>query len=181
MSNAAARRLHLSANTRPQHSSAFQPSPGFLLFEVVAVRWIIGILAVAIVVGWVACQVNISEAITDNHVVHTVWRHTANGWEKVSALSGLKFQPSAVTDVWNSHPHPVVIASLVAMLSLMALVAFNPATKPVLKTYKLFRANDSKAAENHALNPHCGQLELRSRAWYEQANSPAIEVEIFQR
>ncbi len=165
-----ARRLHLPSNTRPQHSSASHHRRDFQNSRVFAVRWIIGIIAVAIVVGWVACQVNISEAISDSHVVHTVWRHTATGWERVTALSGLKLQPSAVTDVWNTHPHPVIIASLVAMLSLMALIAFNPAKKPVLKTYKISEQS-SQADELHGLNPHCGQLELRSRAWYDEANS----------
>ena len=142
-----------------------------LLFEVFAVRWIIGIIAVVIVLGWVAYQIDISEVITDNHVVQTVWRHTANGWEKVSALSGLKFQPSAITDVWNTHPHPVVIASLVAMLSLMALIAFNPAKRPDLNEPKI-PARLAKSAGSTTPAPHCGELELRSRAWYEQANLP---------
>ena len=132
-------------------------------------RWIIGIIAVAIVVGWIACQVNITEVISDNHVVHTVWRHTTTGWERVSALSGLKIQPSAVTDMWNSHPHPLVIASLVALLSLMALVAFNPAKRPMVQTERI--TEEFAKADASKFGPHCGQLELRSRAWYEQANS----------
>ncbi len=166
-----AQRLHLPSHTRPQHSLAFHHRRDFQNSRVLAVRWIIGIIAVAIVVGWVTCQVNIADVITDNHVVHTVWRHTAAGWEKVSALSGLKFQPSAITDVWNTHPHPVIIASLVAMLSLMALIAFNPAKRPVLEEPKL-PARLVKSADSTMPAPHCGELELRSRAWYEQANLP---------
>jgi hypothetical protein len=133
------------------------------------VRWIIGILSTVIVLGWIACQIDIQEVFnTDSHVVQTVWRHTAAGWEKVSALSGLKFSPSAVTDVWNSHPHPVIIASLVALLSLMALVAFNPAKRPAdlpATPVKL-----SKIAHSTSEHPTTGQLELRSREWYDQAN-----------
>ena len=134
-------------------------------------RRITGIIAAVIVLGWVACHIDISEAITDNHVVHTVWRHTASGWEKVSALSGLKFQPSAVTDVWNSHPHPAIIASLVAMLSLMALIAFNPARRPVV-TPPPSPARLSKSDESAVPPPKCCDLELRSRAWFDQANLP---------
>ena len=140
-------------------------------------RWIIGILAVVIVLAWVGYQMDISEAInTDSHVVQTVWRHTANGWEKVSALSGLKFQPSAITDFWDTHPHPLVIASLVAMLSLMALVAFNPARRPGVDKH-LVPLRMIKASDKRVPVSVFGEQELRSRVWLEQANLQAVEVE----
>lgn len=144
-------------------------------------RWIIGILAIVIVLAWVGYQMDISEAIkTDSHVVQTVWRHTANGWEKVSALSGLKFRPSAITDFWETHPHPLVIASLVAMLSLMALVAFNPARRPGVEKHLVPRRL-IKASDKQVPVFVYAEQELRSRAWLEQANLQAAEAKSSKR
>ena len=55
----------------------------------------------------------------------TQWRHTADGWEKVSALWGTEH--ATIANVWSVQPHPLVLSLFIGLFSTLLLVAFSPA------------------------------------------------------
>ena len=99
--------------------------------EIGIVRLVIGFSLILWGIGWLACQVegtpvskatmnkapmNKATVVTDDH-----WVRTADGWEKTGQWTlGPKHAPTL---------HPLVVASLEGMFSLIALIAFCP-TRP---------------------------------------------------
>ena len=95
-------------------------------------RWIVAITAILVCTGWFSCQFDVPIGGSVHRASITEWRRTVDGWEKVAVRSN---EVSVLTDhiasvvpgdIWVSHPHPLVLSLLLAMLSALALVAFSP-------------------------------------------------------
>lgn len=120
--------------------------------EIAPVRGIIFLVAALIVLGWIAYQTDFSTSAGDAHVGDT-WRQTTKGWERLYELSGLKSPPSAVVELWQTHPNPVLVAMFVALFATLVLVAFCPSQRRAQPKKKL------------TMPESVGEIELRSRAW----------------
>ncbi len=90
-------------------------------------RWIIGIAAALVCLGWLACQIELADADVRPPRQEDGWRRTVGGWERLVTL-----QPSAAQagnlPIWRSHPHPLVATLLLIMLSVTLLVASTEGT-----------------------------------------------------
>ncbi len=114
-------------------------------------RIVLGTVAAVLLLGYLAYRWEVPVALPFQDGPTTQWRRTVHGWEKVSALGITAGAADPVLDLWNTHPHPAVVSALVALLSLLALVACSPTrSQPTKRAFKL---------------PANGEIELRSRAW----------------
>lgn len=84
-------------------------------------RWILGIVVVLLLGGWLACQIEMTSAHAGQPRIEDGWRRTTRGWERLVSLK----TPSAsgVVPFWRLHPHPFVATLLLVMLSVLLLVA----------------------------------------------------------
>ncbi len=120
-------------------------------------RWIPTIVLLIVLAGWMVYHLDDSP-IANTPFVASMWRHTVDGWEKVSDLSRAHFSESAAVDLWSVHPHPIIVSLLVAIVSLMALVAFAP-TKSRGKSPRV-RLKTTIAQP--------GELKLQTRTWLDE-------------
>jgi hypothetical protein len=85
-------------------------------------RWIVGIAAMLLCLGWVACQIELVSANVQQPRPDDGWRRTTIGWERLAPIQkSSRPQP----EFWWSHPHPLTATLLLVMLSLLLLVAFT--------------------------------------------------------
>jgi hypothetical protein len=125
------------------------------------VRWITAIVVLLGIACWAAYRIDFPSKIADSPAAETTWRHTAAGWEKLPPAGGTAPAFGDIKDAVTASPHPAIVALFVALLSLLILVALTP---------------DPPRKAGAELNPSClpvGQLTLRSREWFEQANLPS--------
>ena len=125
-----------------------------------SVRWIVGILLAVAIIGWFACRFETPTTDTRNPRVPTQWRRTADGWEKVSALSTATPEQRAANELAANSPHPVIMSMFVGLLSVLVLVAFSPATQ-------FHRTRPPRSTSV----PELAELPLRSRAWLADSKS----------
>lgn len=118
-------------------------------------RGIVYIAAAIIVVGWIAYRTELAISVESGQMVDT-WRQTTKGWERLYELSGLRSPPSAVIEIWQTHPNPVLVATFVALFATLLLVAFCPSQR---------RMQPKKFTVPEGV----GEVELRSRAWLKDA------------
>jgi hypothetical protein len=129
-----------------------------------SVRWIVGIILLLFVVGWLACQLEVSATNTVIQVVPTLWRHTARGWERMTPSPAPPTQSS--NEFWAIHPHPLILTLLEGMLSVLVLVAFSPAN---LSSSSAQQLAPHGSRQQNPLRKHLaklGEIELRSRSWW---------------
>jgi hypothetical protein len=90
-----------------------------------SVRWIVAIVLFLSAAVWLACDLESPANSAANHLLLGAWRRTTGGWERLVPKSPA---PAATSerDLWDCHPHPVVMSLLVGMVSVMLLVAFSP-------------------------------------------------------
>jgi hypothetical protein len=93
------------------------------------VRWIVAIVLILTAAVWLACELESPADSAANHLLLGTWRRTTGGWERLVPKSPT---PAATSecDLWDCHPHPVIMSLLEGMLSVMLLVAFSPG-KPI--------------------------------------------------
>jgi hypothetical protein len=94
------------------------------------VRSISGIALIAVIVGWLACCVDLPPSAFRTPIVATQWRRTTAGWEKLSDLTTRTAQASYRQSFWAAHPHPAVASLLILMLSVAALLMFSSTSVP---------------------------------------------------
>jgi hypothetical protein len=90
-------------------------------------RLLFGVALAVVSAVWLACDVELPPSEFRTPIVATKWRHTTSGWEKYSDLTMRQSGSANQHGVWATHPHPAVITLLTVMLSVTALLAFNPA------------------------------------------------------
>ena len=97
-------------------------------------RWIIAISLALAAVGVFALSINLPGMATVLTGPFTQWRHTADGWEKVSSLTERVSEQICGNLAPTNVPHPVIISLLTALLSTLSLAAFTPARQIPPKT-----------------------------------------------
>jgi len=90
-------------------------------------RWIIAISMALATVGLLALFIDLPSLASELTAPMTEWRHTADGWEKVSSLTEQISDRISSGLATASGPHPVIISLLTGLLSTLCLVAFTPA------------------------------------------------------
>lgn len=125
------------------------------------VRSIAAIVIGVVGLGWIASSIEVAQDAHGDFKPVSTWRFTTNGWEKLHEMAGLKEPRGAVTEIWKTHPHPLITAALVGLFSTFLLVAFSPAQKAATRR--------GKPTSHAAAGP---EIELRSRAWLSDTQSP---------
>jgi hypothetical protein len=87
-------------------------------------RWIIGIAAMLLCLGWVACHIELVSAKMSEPSPDDGWRRTTIGWERLAPIKNVSTPQNAL---WRAHPHPLTATLFLLMLSLLPLVAFTEA------------------------------------------------------
>jgi hypothetical protein len=95
-------------------------------------RWIIAISLTLAAVGFLSLWINLPGMASELAGPLTEWRHTADGWEKVSSLTEQISNRISSSLAPASGPHPVIVSLLTGLLSTLSLVAFTPPKKPLI-------------------------------------------------
>jgi hypothetical protein len=101
-----------------------------------AMRWIIAISLALAAVGIFALSINLPGMASELTGPFTQWRHTADGWEKVSSLTERISERICGSLAPTNVPHPVIVSLFTGLLSTLSLVAFTPAKQTPPKTPK---------------------------------------------
>jgi hypothetical protein len=120
-----ARCLRLTQHTARRHQHLSRPT---------LMRLIIAISVALAAVGILALSINLPGMASELTGQFTEWRHTADGWEKVSSLAERISERVSGSVAPASGPHPVIISLLTGLFSTLCLVAFTPAQLPPAKS-----------------------------------------------
>jgi hypothetical protein len=127
--------------TRPLHAglpiaiallSVLAIRSGSRRWRAFGMRWIVALTALLVGAGWLGYLLDVPIDGPIHQISMAQWRRTVDGWEKVAVRSNevsmLTGRIASVVpgDIWDSHPHPIVLSLLLAMFSTLALVAFSP-------------------------------------------------------
>jgi len=113
----------------PTHRKA-APAP---LTRPATMRWIIAISLVLAAVGFLGIWIDMPGMARELTGPFTAWRRTVNGWEIASTVTERISDHISSSLALTSEPHPVIVSLLTALVSTLALVAFTPAKRTLLK------------------------------------------------